>query len=244
MKVLRELSGTLLLSYRMDGLGPTARRIWERLFGIRYLESPREPVELPATVNGIIVRQMSEADIDAVARSAPFELGRQSLKARCARLRECLPEAFVALREGRIVGASWYADGAKPDKPWFEIVADKLVPPSRLTAGIFSVPGEKAAAWALSRYASAWLAARGIRTVIGFIRAENRPSLVLSRVLGGRIVACQSVRYCLGVPVVRVKPAADTDAFGGRPAPGPDAARQPKAREKDPPGCAKGPAPA
>ncbi|GIW44139.1 MAG: hypothetical protein KatS3mg077_1421 [Candidatus Binatia bacterium] len=239
MRVLWDLPRTLLLSYRLDGLGPTVRRAWRRLFGkeehfilIRYLDPPVHPVELPATVNGIVVRQMSEADIESVARLAPFDLNRSPIEVRCARLRECLPEAFVALRDGRIVGASWYADRAKADQPWFGVLADKLIEPSRLTAGIFSVPGERAAAWVLSRQATAWLSAHGIRTVVGFIRVENQPSLVLSRMLGGRIVARQSVRYCLGVGRVHVEPAHDTDPLGRKSPPRPVTRNRPEVQAK------------
>jgi hypothetical protein len=216
---------TLAFSYRTDGLHATVRRAWRRLFGkadsfvlIRYLQLPQRPLDLPAIVNGVLVRQMTEADVADVAALVPFHVSPHAIEVRRMRLRECLPEGFVALREGRIVGACWYADSATPDKPWYQVVRHKLIPPVRVTGGIFSLPGEKAAAWALSQQASAWLAVRGIHTIIGFVSVENRPSLVLSRMLGGRIAARQSVRYWLGIPIVHVEPVSDTDVFGRLPA--------------------------
>ncbi|GIW39434.1 MAG: hypothetical protein KatS3mg076_0011 [Candidatus Binatia bacterium] len=221
MSTIVDLAETVLLSWRSDGFRATARRLRERLFGeeeifvlVRSLVPPVVPPPLPAVVNGVLVREMTAEDVDTVARILPFDLGRQPLRVRRRRLEKAMPDAFVALRGERIVGACWYWNEVTPEKPWFPAVRDHLVPPSRLTGGIFALPGERAAAWALARRATDCLAARGVRTVVGCIGAKNRPSLLVSRLLGGKIVARQTIRYVLGRARIHVVRVDDRRPFG------------------------------
>lgn len=221
MRAVADLGETLFLSWKADGLATTARRVWERLWGeeelfvlVRSLTPPETPPQLPTVENGILVREMMPEDVDRIARLLPFELGRQPLRVRRQRLAQSIPDAFVAVRDGRIVGATWYSNDVTPEKPWFRAVEHQLVSPCRLTGGIFAVPGERAVAWVLARQATACLAARGVRTVIGCIATRNRPSLLVSRLLGGKIAAREVVSYRLGRAQVRVLPAQDSGVFG------------------------------
>jgi hypothetical protein len=106
---------------------------------------------------------------------------------------------MVATREGRIVGAVWYADAVNEEQAWYTAVRSRLILPARLTVNMFVVPGEKAAAWAMAKYANDRLAAAGVRSIVGVIQTTNKPSILVSRMLGGRIAAHQSVRYWFGV---------------------------------------------
>ena len=217
------LMRSLLLSRRMDGLGVTVRRAWARLFGheewlvfVRHLEAPKERVVLPATINDVLVRRMSEKDVDAVARVMPFELDRRSPSERRERIRRRVQDGFVALRCGQIVGAAWYIDAVTPEQPWYDAVKEHLLASARFTANVFVLAGERAASWALSKQANDWLASNGVRTIVGLILEENRSSILLSRMLGGRIVARQSICYRFGRRTMEVTPVSDQAPFGRR----------------------------
>jgi hypothetical protein len=93
-----------------------------------------------------------------------------------------------------------------------------VVAPARFTANIFIVPGEKGAAYALAKTGSDWLATKGIRTIVGMVGATNKPSILMTRLLGGKMVARVSIRSRFGVRTIRVEPLAkDVDtALGDR----------------------------
>lgn len=210
----------LAFSVRRDGVVETLRRAGRRLFGreewlvvVRRIEPPAAPVRLPVEVDGLTIRGIQESDIDALAEAMPFDLDRRGLAERRMRLRERLPVGLVAVRGGRIAGAAWYLDRVEPDQPWYEAVRPSLELPARFTAAIFVVPGEKAAAWSLSRVATDWLGEGGVRSLVALVRVENRPSLLLARMLGGRVVARQTVRRNFGRTTIDVVPVPDDRAF-------------------------------
>ena len=211
---------SFLLSLQMDGLRVTVRRVWTRLFGteewyvfVRRLAPQSRPVMLPVETKGIIVRRMTNNDVPTVALLMPFELDQRPLRERRRRLRHRLADAIVATREGRIVGAAWYVDSVHEDQPWYRSVERHLVSPARLTANIFAVPGEKGAAWAVAKQANDQLASAGVRSVVGLIRSTNRPSMLVSRLLGGKIVARQRVHYRFGSRTIVVEAVTDDQAF-------------------------------
>ena len=205
----------------MDGVRATIRRGWTRLFGrkdwyvfLRHHNPPSTPLELPVEMQGVTVRHMTANDIDEVAQLMPFDLDRRPQAERRERMLARLREAFVATRQHRIIGAAWYTDHVTPEQPWYRAVETHLLPPARLTANIFVVPGEKGAAWILSKNASEQLASSGVRTIVGLIDADNKPSMLMSRMLGGKMVGRQSVRYWFGHQTIVVEPILDERAFG------------------------------
>jgi len=211
---------SLLCSVCLDGCGATLQRGWTRLFGtedwyvfVRHLVPPSQPVKLPIDTNGISVRHMSAGDIDQVARLLPFDLDRRPLRERRQRLRARLADAIVATRANRIVGAAWYMNTVNAQQPWYRAVEPHLIHPARFTANIFAVAGEKGAAWAIAKLANDQLAAAGVRSVVGLIRSTNKPSMLVSRLLGGKIVARQRVRYRFGFRTIVVDPVTDEQAF-------------------------------
>lgn len=214
------LVGSFLLSVQMDGLRATVRRGWTRLFGheewyvfVRHLDPPLAPVQFPIEANGIAVRQMTESDLDEVARLLPFDMDRRPLPERRERLRTRLADAVVATRQGRIVGAAVYTDAVTAEQPWYQAIERHLIPPARFTAQIFVVPGEKGTAWALAKHANDRLAAQGIRSIVGVIAAENTPSMFVSRLLGGKMVARKSDRYWFGHRYTATEPVSQGEAF-------------------------------
>ena len=200
---------SLLLSLRVDGPGATVRRIWTRLFGqehryvfVRYLRPPATPVEFPLEANGIVVRYMNDSDRTnlQVQRYQPRDLRH-------------LAEAVVATRAGQIVGAAWYTDSVTAEQPWYRAVEPHLIPPAQLTENIFVVAGDKAAAWAIAKGASDRLATAGVRTIVGLVGSHNKPSILMSRLLGAKMVAEISVRHRFGHSTTVVETViADQDA--------------------------------
>ena len=185
---------SLILSLRLDGPGATVKRIGAYLFGqeqryvfVRHLRPPSTPVELPTETNGIAVRYMMGSDLANIhiRRYQPRNLRHPY-------------EAVVAARAGQIVGAAWYTDAVTADQPWYRAVEPHLIPPARLHENMFVLPGDKAAAWALAKTATDRLATTGIRTIVGVIGSHNKPSILMSRLLGGRMVARMSVRRRFG----------------------------------------------
>lgn len=210
----------IAFSARRDGAAETLRRIGRRLFGreewlvvVRRIAPPAVPTHLPVEIDGLTVRRVDESDLGALAEAMPFELLRRGPADRRACLRERLPCGLVALRDGRLAGAAWYLDRVEASQPWYEAVRAEVEPPARFTAAVFVVPGEKAAAWTLSRVAADWLGQDGVRTLVALVRADNRPSLLLARMLGGRVVARQSVRRRLGRTAIEVVPVRDDRVF-------------------------------
>ncbi len=211
----------LLFSLKMDGFAVTLRRLWAFQFGrqdwyvfVRYLEPPATPVEFPIEAKGMIIRRMTEGDVDEIAPLIPFDADRRALRDRRIRMRKLLPDAVVAVRGDRIVGAAWYTDTVTPEQPWYAAIERYVVPPARLTANIFALPGEKGAAWAVAKHASDRLASLGIRTIVGVIQCDNKPSILMSRMLGGKVVARQSIRQWFGHRTIIVEPTPDRGAFG------------------------------
>lgn len=201
----------------------TARRVWTRLFGtehfyvfVRYLKPPPQPVEFPVETNGVVVRHMLESDLAdiRVKRHEP----------RDARL----SGAVVATRQDQIVGAAWYMDSVTAEQPWSQAVERHLVAPARFTSNIFVVPGDKAAAWAIAKSATDQLATAGVRTIVGVVGVHNPRSILMSRLLGARVVARMAVRYWFGhrtnavEPVTEDRDAAITTSDDLKPARKPD----------------------
>ena len=182
-------------------MGPTLRWVRTRLYGeehfclfVRHLKPSPEPVEFPIETNGIVVRLMTERDrVETLIRR--YEP--RGVRGPC--------EGMMATRGSRVVGAAWYADTVTAVEPWYRAVEPHLIPPARFTAGIFVVPGNKGAAWALAKSASDRLASAGVRTIVGLVGIRNAPSVLLSRLLGARMVARVSVRYRLGRRVTTVE---------------------------------------
>jgi len=194
----------------MDGPGATVRRAWTRLFGeeqayvfVRYLKPPPTPITFPANANGVVVREMDQNDLtdQRIRRYQPATPHRVS-------------DGVVAIRDGRIVGAAWYTDAVTVAQPWFQAVEPHLIPPARFTANIFVAPGDKGAAWALAKTASECLATAGVRTIVGVIGIQNTPSILMSRMLGSKMVARLSLRHRFGRTTTTVLPV-DTDRDTG-----------------------------
>lgn len=192
---------SFFLSLRLDGLGPTLRRLRARLFGldrryvfVRSLEVPPHPVHLPVEEKGIVVRLMEAGDRTdlRLQRHEPPEARRPC-------------DAIVATSQGRIVGAAWYADVVTREQPWFEAVWPHVVEPARFTASIFIVPGEKAAAYTIAKTGSDWLATKGVRTIVGMVGASNKPSILMTRLLGGKMVARVTIRSSWGRRTTQVE---------------------------------------
>lgn len=185
---------SLLLSLRLDGLLPTVALAWSRLFSeqeacvfVRQLEAPATPVRFPVEANGVVVRRMQASDLLdlRVRRHEPP-------------IAHALADGVVAILDGRMVGAAWYTDSVGTQQPWYHAVEPHLRLPARLTANIFVVPGAKGAAWALAKTATDALATDGVRCIVGVIGAENAPSILMSRMLGSRLVARLTVRRRFG----------------------------------------------
>lgn len=195
---------SFFLSVRANGIVKTLRLIWTRIFGsyelyvfVRPLK-PSGPLEMPLETNGISIRRMHERDADDVARLLPFELNRFPLVQRRQRILDRLGDGIVATRSGRIVGAAWFLEDVAPTKRWYEIVKQHVVLPARMTTNLFVVSGEKNAGFAISKCAGDWLAAAGVRTIVSQIRADNKPSIIVARLLGGRLVARQVEHFWFG----------------------------------------------
>ena len=199
------LARSFLLSLRTDGLRPTLALAWRRLHGdqeffvfVRRLTPPATPVVLPAETNGVTLRRAQAADRNdlQVQRHEPADVNGAAV------------DVFVAVRQNRIVGAAWYVDAVTPAQPWHDAVAPHLTAPARFTANIYVRPGEKGAGWALAKTASDVLAAAGVRTIVGMVGATNTPSILLTRMLGGRIVARLRMRHRWGRRTISVEPMA------------------------------------
>lgn len=204
------LTGSFLLRLRVDGPAAVVRRMWIRLFGleeryifIRHLQAPPTPIEFPIEVNGIVVRYLEESDLRnlLLRRSKPLDLPQPV-------------EAVVATRAGEIVGAAWYTSSVTPEQPWYEAVEPHLIRPARATANLFVVPGQKAAAWTLVKSAADRLATIGVRTIVGVIASHNKRSILMSRLLGSRMVAQVWVRHRFGYSTTVVA-AVSRDADNG-----------------------------
>jgi hypothetical protein len=191
-----------VLSLRVEGLRPTIRYAWARIFStedrylfVQYLKPPPTPVTLPVEINGIVVRRMTERDRDdlRVRRHEPREADRLLL-------------GVVGERGGQIVGAAWYTDYVKPTQPWYRAVEPHLIHPVWYDTNIFAVPGEKAAAWTIFKTATDVLASSGIRTTVALVTTINKPSIFLLRLCGAKIVARMSVRRVFGYRTSVVEP--------------------------------------
>lgn len=214
--------GRVWQGVRREGLGATLWRLWTRFFGtdewcvfvreVRAVASGSPSVE----INGVVVRDMTEADLPVVARHMPVELGFRSTAERVDALRRCLPDGVVGLRDDQLIGAAWFADAVGPEQEWWRAVAPHLEGDARLARGIFVVAGEKQATWALVKQANGRLADRGVRWVVSVIRASNRPSILVNRMLGGRMVARKVDHYRWGTCETRIEPAEDSAGLDRR----------------------------
>ncbi len=197
------LARSFILSLRTDGVRATLTLAWQRLHGdqdfyvfVRRLTPPATPVVLPVEANGVTLRRAQAAD--------RRDLHVQRHEPRDARA--AAGDVFVATRQGRVVGAAWYVDAVTPAQPWYEAVAPHVTAPARFTANIYVQPGEKGAAWALAKTASDVLAAGGVRSIVGMVGVANKPSILLTRMLGGRIVARLHMRHRWGRRTITVEP--------------------------------------
>jgi hypothetical protein len=191
-----------LLSLQVDGLGATMRRAWTYLFGtehkyvfVQYMKAPATQVALPVEANGIVVRQMAERDLKdvRVRRHEPHDVDRLAL-------------GVVATRQDEIVGAAWYTDSVSPAQPWYPIVQPHLRHPAWFDANIFVIPGEKGAAWAISKNATDAVALAGIRSTVALVGVDNKPSIFLLRLLGAKLVGRVSIHHRLGYTTTAVTP--------------------------------------
>ena len=191
------------------------RRAWAHVFGtehryvfVQYMDPPSGQTALPVEMNGILVRQMTSDDLRdlRVRRHEPQDADRLAL-------------GVVATRQGQIVGAAWYTDSVSPAQPWYPIVEPHLRHPAWFDANTFVVPGDKGAAWAISKSATDAVALAGVRSTVALVGVDNKPSIFLLRLLGAKIVARMTVRRWLGYPTAVVEPVAeDRDAAIAAPA--------------------------
>jgi hypothetical protein len=173
---------------------------------VRHLVTPTVPPVLPAETKGLVVRRIEAEDLHDldIRRCNP------------AAARTAAGDVLVAVRQGRVVGAAWYLDTVTPLQPWYRVVEPHLIRPARFTENIFVRPGEGGAGWALAKMASDVLGAAGVRSIVGMVGCDNKPSILLGRLLGGRIVGRMQVRYRLGHRTVLVEAVRPDDeaAFG------------------------------
>jgi hypothetical protein len=189
-----------VLSVRVDGLATTMRRVWTHLFGteqrylfVQYMNPPSGQTALPVEMNGIIMRQMTADDLRdlRVRLYEPQDADRLVL-------------GVVATRQGQIVGAAWYTDCVTPAQPWYQIVEPHLRRPAWFDANIFVIPGEKGAAWAISKNATDAVALAGIRSTVSLVGVDNKPSILLLRLLGAKLVGRVSIRHRFGYTTTAV----------------------------------------
>jgi len=206
----RGVARSFLLSLRLDGPRGMAARAWGRLFGaregcvfVRSLKPPARPVRLPAELNGVVVRQMEPSDLHnpRVRWHEPAIAYRWT-------------EAIVATRDGQIVGAAWYVDAVNAAQPWYRAVEPHLAAPARFAVNLFVAPGDKGAAWALGRTATDALATDGVRTIVGIISAKNTRSILMTRLLGSRMVARVITHRRFGRTTTTVEAIADDRRSG------------------------------
>lgn len=114
--------------------------------------------------------------------------------------------AAVATRAGRIVGAAWYTDSVSPNQPWYRVVEPHIRPRALFTANIFVVPGDKGAAWAISKGAAAGLATAGVRTLVSLIGTNNQRSILMARLVGCKMIARVCVRRRFGRATTVIEP--------------------------------------
>jgi len=154
-------------------------------------------------LNGIVVRQMQASDLQNPRvlwhePATPYRLA----------------EGMVATREGEIVGAAWYVDSVNEEQPWYRVVEPHLATPARFAVNLFVAPGDKGAAWVLGRTATDALASSGVRTIVGIIAAKNTRSILMTRLLGSKMVARITVRRRFGRTTTTVQPVEDDRRSG------------------------------
>jgi hypothetical protein len=205
----RGVARSILLSLRLEGPRSTLQRTWTRLFGtrescifVRPLKPPATPVRLPTELNGVVVRQMQASDLQDPQvlwhePATPYRLS----------------EGVVATRDGQIVGAAWYVDSAA-EQPWYRAVERHLASPARFAVNLFVAPGDKGAAWVLGRTATDALASAGVRTIVGIINAKNTRSILMTRLLGSKMVARITTRRRFGRTTTTVEAVADDRESG------------------------------
>ena len=209
-----------MFSLRSDGLRITLNRAWVRVFGVeeyylfvRHLAAPAAAVELPLLVNGVTLREVQDGDLDEVARLFPFDLLPYGLRDRRRRLQHHLADGFVAVRDGRVVGAAWYLAQVTPDQSFYAVVQPHVLLPARVTRFLLVIPGEKAAAWVISKHATERLATQGVRTIVSRIPAYNKPSMLVARMLGAKMVGREVARYRFGCQQWSTEPVGEAQAF-------------------------------
>ena len=203
---------SLYLRLRTDGLETTLRLIGKRLFGddrrlvfVRHHDAPCSRPDLPIKISGITVRHLQPSDLqDLQVRKHQPKTGHD------------ITHAFVATQDDRIVGAAWYSDTIDERYPWYRELRSRIVEPSRLTENYYVLPGVKGAAMQLTKVASEQLAWEGVRTIVGIIGADNKPSILMSRLLGGKHAATIDIRYRLGKGLVTVDAVTQDSAVFGK----------------------------
>lgn len=213
------LAESLIFSAWGAGWKPTLKLAWHRCFGkeewfgfVRYLEpEPASPL-LPRDVNGFTIRPMQRESLDAAAALAPASIWRLPLHRRREQVVEWLGTTLVAERGGRLVGIISYRDCSNTAEPWREILRFWLREPVWMTKFFYVVPGERGAAWALASCGNDWCASQGVRCVVAFIRTDNRPSLLVTRLLGGKLVCRMVRRYRFGREEVEYYPVSEEEA--------------------------------
>jgi hypothetical protein len=206
----RSIARSILLSLRMEGPRRTWQRTLRRLQGerescifLRPLKPPATPVHLPTELNGVVVREMQASDLeDPSVRwhepDTPYRLS----------------EGVVATRAGQIVGAAWYVDSVNATQPWYRAIEPHLMLPARFAVNLFVAPDDRGAAWALGRTATDALASAGVRSIVGIISATNTRSILMTRLLGSKMVARVKTQRRFGRTTVTVDPVSDDRESG------------------------------
>ncbi len=205
---------SLYLRLLADGPTATLRLAAKRLFGsdqrlvfVRHHDAPAERLTFPFEENGICVRDMEEADLR--------DLQVRKHQPRAAR---DITHTFVATKGTAIVGAAWYSDSIDERQPWYAAVRSQIEAPSRLTENYYVLRDVKGAAAVLTKAASQRLAEQGVRTIVGIIGADNKASILMSRLLGGKHAATIEISYRFGIASKRIVPITrDATVFAKQP---------------------------
>ncbi|MCX8071361.1 MAG: hypothetical protein N3C12_02760 [Candidatus Binatia bacterium] len=216
----------LVFFLRENGLRKTTRMALHRCFGeeewlglIRYLEAPKTPLSLPKQVNGVTIRLLDRESLDTAVRLPESRVWLLPPHRRRQMMEEWVERALIAEKDGRLVGIVCYVDCPGQSQPWYSVVEPWLRQPARLTKLLYAKPGERGVAWALATCGTEWCASQGVRSILSWIQATNRSSLLVNRLQGGKIVGRMRKRFRLGRETVTCWPEGVSDtaksALGG-----------------------------